>query len=55
MLELAGITDVLSKAFGSTSPKNLAKATIDALKRLRSSARIAEMRKVTLDEKAGTV
>ncbi|MFT3786588.1 MAG: 30S ribosomal protein S5 [Tepidisphaeraceae bacterium] len=55
MLELAGITDVLSKAYGSTSPKNLAKATIDALRRLRSNERVSTMRKVTLDAKAGTV
>jgi small subunit ribosomal protein S5 len=55
MLELAGITDVLSKAFGSTSPKNLAKATIDALRRLRSHERIAETRKVALAEKAGKI
>jgi small subunit ribosomal protein S5 len=55
MLELAGITDVLSKAFGSTSPKNLAKATMDALKRLRSNARVSQIRKVQISEKAGTV
>ena len=35
-LELCGITDVLTKAYGSTSPKNLVKATIDALSRLQS-------------------
>jgi small subunit ribosomal protein S5 len=55
MLELAGITDILSKAYGSTSPKNLAKATMDALKRLRSTEHVARNRKVTLEEKAGTI
>ena len=33
VLELAGITDILTKAYGSTSPKNLVKATIAALRR----------------------
>jgi small subunit ribosomal protein S5 len=55
MLELAGITDILSKAYGSTSPKNLAKATMDALNRLRSAEHVAKNRKVTLSEKAGTI
>jgi len=55
MLELAGVTDILSKAYGSTSPKNLAKATIDALKRLRSAEYVAAARKVTLGEKAGKI
>lgn len=55
MLELAGITDILSKAYGSTSPKNLAKATMDALKRLRSNEHVAKHRKVELEAKAGTI
>jgi small subunit ribosomal protein S5 len=55
MLELAGVTDVLSKAYGSTSPKNLAKATIDALSRLRNSEHVAGRRGVTLSEKAGKI
>jgi small subunit ribosomal protein S5 len=55
MLELAGVTDILSKAYGSTAPKNLAKATLDALKRLRSAEYVAATRKVTLSEKAGKI
>ena len=55
MLELAGITDILTKAYGSTSPKNLAKATMDALTRLRSAAFVAESRKVTLEAGAGKI
>jgi len=35
MLELAGVKDVLSKSLGTTNPHNLARATVDALLRLR--------------------
>lgn len=49
VLELAGIKDVLTKVYGSTSPKNLVKATIDGLQKLRSRARVEELRGVTLD------
>jgi len=53
MLELAGVTDILSKAYGSTSPKNLAKATLAALKSLRSKDQIALIRKIELPAEAG--
>lgn len=53
VLELAGLTDVLTKAYGSTSPKNLLKATIDALRRLQSSAQVAKGRGVKLEAGAG--
>lgn len=46
LLELAGITDVLTKAYGSTSPKNLLKAGLDALKRLRTAEMVKELRGV---------
>lgn len=52
-LELAGITDILTKAYGSTSPKNLVKATIDALRRLQSREEVERDRNVKLS--AGTV
>lgn len=55
MLELAGITDILTKAYGSTSPKNLAKATIDALSRLRSVEHVAKNRNVELADTAGKI
>ncbi len=53
VLELAGLTDVLTKAYGSTSPKNLLKATIDALRRLQSSQQVANRRGVELEAGAG--
>ncbi|MCK4602470.1 MAG: 30S ribosomal protein S5 [Phycisphaerae bacterium] len=46
LLELAGVNDVLTKAYGSTSPKNLLKAGMNALKQLRSAERIAALRGV---------
>ena len=53
VLELAGITDVLSKAYGSTSPKNLVKATIDALKRLQSREDVERDRQVKIEFAGG--
>jgi small subunit ribosomal protein S5 len=49
VLELAGIKDVLTKCYGSTSPKNLVKATINGLKALRTRAIVEQLRGVTLD------
>lgn len=54
-LELAGITDVLSKAYGSTSPKNLVKATIAALRQLRSKEQVERTRGVVLPVNAGEI
>jgi small subunit ribosomal protein S5 len=48
VLELAGVRDCLSKAFGSTSPKNLVKATLNALTQLRTRDTVARLRGVTL-------
>lgn len=48
VLELAGVRDVLSKATGSTNPKNLVKATFDALSQLRSRETFEELRGVSL-------
>jgi small subunit ribosomal protein S5 len=53
VLELAGITDILTKAYGSTSPKNLVKATIDALRRLQSREEIERDRGVKLSSDTG--
>lgn len=46
LLELAGINDVLTKAYGSTSPKNLLKAGVDALQKLRTAEEISKLRGV---------
>ncbi len=49
LLELAGIQDVLSKAYGSTSPKNLLRAGMDALMKLRTAEMISELRGVKVE------
>ncbi|MBI9015667.1 MAG: 30S ribosomal protein S5 [Phycisphaerae bacterium] len=48
VLELAGIQDVLTKIYGSTSPKNVVKATMNALKLLKSREQIEKLRGVKL-------
>jgi small subunit ribosomal protein S5 len=52
-LELTGITDILSKAYGSTSPKNLVKATMAALSMLQSKESVEASRGVQLGKGAG--
>ncbi len=48
VLELAGVHDVLTKVYGSTNPKNVVKATMNALKSLRSREEIEKLRGVTI-------
>ena len=50
VLEMVGITDCLTKAYGSTNQKNLAKATLDGLAQLRTKDAIATLRGVTIDK-----
>ncbi len=46
--EMAGITNILTKSYGSTNPINLVKATLAALAELRSSEQLSELRGVPL-------
>jgi small subunit ribosomal protein S5 len=50
VLELAGIRDVLAKSLGTTNPINMAKATVDGLKKLRRPEDVAKMRGKTISE-----
>jgi small subunit ribosomal protein S5 len=45
---MLGVQDCLTKAFGSTNPKNLVKAVINGLEQLRSKELIASLRGVDL-------
>ncbi len=49
VLELAGVKDCLSKAFGSTNQKNLSRAVLEGLKGLRTKESVARMRGVEID------
>jgi small subunit ribosomal protein S5 len=48
VVQAAGITDILTKAYGSTNKLNLVKATIDGLNQLRTKDEVARLRGVTL-------
>lgn len=48
VMELAGIRNVLTKAYGSTSPKNLVKAAFLGLQGLRSKEDVAKARAVSI-------
>jgi len=48
VVELAGVRDILTKAYGSTNPMNLAKATLHALASLRMREAVEAERKVSL-------
>ncbi len=45
--EAAGLTDILTKSFGSNNPVTLVKATIDALSNLRTRDEVQRLRGVT--------
>ena len=49
ILELVGITDCMTKVYGSTNKINVIKAVFDALGRLRTKELIAELRGVEIE------
>lgn len=49
VLEYAGVKDVLTKVYGSTSAKNVVKATLDGLVRLRSKEQVESIRGVDIE------
>ena len=53
ILEAAGVNNVLTKCIGSNNPHNVVRATIAALKGLRSAEEIAERRGMTVEEIRG--
>jgi small subunit ribosomal protein S5 len=49
ILEYAGVQDVLTKVYGSTSAKNVVKATLDGLQKLRNKEMVEALRGVTVN------
>jgi len=49
VLEVAGVHNVLSKAYGSTNPINIVRATIDALASVKSPEMVAAKRGLTVE------
>jgi small subunit ribosomal protein S5 len=50
VLDLVGVQDCLSKAYGSTNNKNLTKAVIDGLQQLRSREQVESLRKIKIEK-----
>mgnify|MGYP001167322456 FL=1 len=50
VMELAGVTDVLTKCIGSRTPINMVRATFDALENLRTVDEVAELRELSVPE-----
>ena len=50
VLELAGVKDIVSKSLGSNTKVNVAKATLEALKSVRTPAKIAALRGKKVEE-----
>src|SRR5579884_2635518 len=50
VMEVAGISNVLTKSIGTSNPHNVIKATFDALLRLKDESRVAELRSKPVEE-----
>ena len=53
VVELAGIKNITTKAYGSRNPINCVKATLDGLKSLRTPEQVAALRGKTVEEILG--
>lgn len=49
VLELAGVHDILTKVYGSTTTKNVVKATMDGLLKLRDPQAFSDIRGITVE------
>jgi small subunit ribosomal protein S5 len=53
VIEVAGVRDILTKSLGSSNPHNVVKATVAALKRLRTAADVARVRGMSVGDVLG--
>ena len=53
VVELAGITDILSKSLGSATPINVVRATVEGLKSMETVEQVAARRGKTVEELLG--
>ena len=51
--ELAGIKDIRTKSLGSSNPRNIVNATIEAMKNLKKAEDVAKLRGKSVDEIIG--
>ena len=49
VMELAGVTDVITKSLGTNNAMNIVKATVEGLKSMQSPQQVAERRGVSVD------
>ncbi|MCF6094815.1 30S ribosomal protein S5 [Microaerobacter geothermalis] len=53
VLELAGVSDILTKSLGSSNSINMVRATLEGLSRLKTTEEVAKLRGKTVDELLG--
>jgi len=53
ILELAGVRDILTKSLGSNNANNMVRATMEALKSLKTLEEVARLRNKTVEELMG--
>ena len=53
VLELAGVKDIRTKSYGTNNRINMAKATLEALRQMRSAEQVAKLRGKTVEELLG--
>lgn len=53
VLEMAGVKDIRTKSYGTNNPINMVKATLEALRQLRSAEQVAKLRGKTVEEVIG--
>lgn len=50
VLEMAGVKDIKTKSYGSNTPSNCVKATIEGLRNLKTAEMVAKLRGISVDQ-----